>query len=251
MFINVKNDNAITTSTGTKKFCLLFTVCTGLIFNIYAQQLPDLDAEKIIPLENFTSILVPPEQVNGRTLLFPNWQIGHVFLSQGRFASGITFNYDVLNNVLLILVELNEYSLDPIAVDSILIFNRSEVLVNPIVFNGSGDKLLLRIYQGPHLSLLSSTLARIMTGNTNTAAIQTLEYVSDNEITIDQNQIYLLVDLSTKEITEFQSRKKDLKGWKNGGELLSYIKSNDLDLKIESDLIEVIQYYEQLISVQE
>jgi hypothetical protein len=216
---------------------------------LFAQQPSGIDAQKVIAPADFLSILVPPEQVEGRTILFSDWQQGEVFLSQGRFASGITFNYDVLNDVLLVLVEEKEYSLNPIAVDSILIANSSQVLINPIILDGiGGDVLLLRVYQGAHLSLFRSTLAKVLEDrDINTAAIEQFKYVRD-DIEIDEQQMYFLQDRSTREITEFQGKRKELKSWENGDQITSFVKSKELDLKNESDLIQVIQYYEQLIS---
>ena len=230
------------------RYSLLMTAFIGCS-TLFAQQPSGIDAQKVIAPADFLSILVPPQEVEGRTILFSDWQQGEVFLSQGRFASGITFNYDVLNDVLLVLVEEKEYSLNPIAVDSILIANSTQVLINPIILDGiGGDVLLLRVYQGTHLSLFRSTLAKVLEDrDINTAAIEQFKYVSD-DIEIDEQQIYFLQDRSTSEITEFQGKRKELKNWENGDQITSFVKSKELDLKNESDLIQVIRYHEQLIS---
>ena len=231
------------------RYWFIIIALTGCFINAFAQQPSGIDAEKVIAPADFLSILVPPQEVEGRTVLFSDWQQGEVFLSQGRYASGITFNYDVLNDVLLVLVEEKEFSLNPIAVDSILIANSTQVLVNPIILDGvGGDVLLLRVYQGSHLSLFRSTLAKVLENREiNTAAIEKFKYVSEN-IEIDEQQTYFLQDRSTNEITEFEGKRKELKSWENGDQITSFVKSNELDLKKESDLIQVIQYYEQLFS---
>ena len=227
--------------------CIILFSIAGIFPNAIAQQQPNLNSQKVIAPTEFLRLLVDPAEVESRVNLFRDWQLGEVFLSQGRFASGITFNYDVLNNALLVLVEEKEFSLNPIAVDSIFIANNSQVLINPIIVDGlGGDLLLLRVYEGLHLSLFRNTLAKVMDRDTNTAAITKFEYSRDGDIQIDQEQMYFLLKKATNDIIEFQGKKKELKNWENGDQIAAFIKNQNLDLKIETDLIQVVQYYEQL-----
>lgn len=219
----------------------------GIFPDARAQQQPNLDSQNIIAPADFLRLLVPPAEVEGRANLFTDWQQGEVFLSQGRFASGITFNYDVLNHVLLVLVDEKEFSLNPIAVDSILMANSSQVLINPIILDGVGsDLLLLRVYEGLHLSLFRNTLAKVMDGDNNTTATTELVYAHNSDIQIDQEQMYFLLNKATNEFREFQGKKKELKKWENGDQVVAFVKNQNLDLKNEADLIQVVQYYEQL-----
>jgi len=219
----------------------------GIFPDARAQQQPNLDSQNVIAPADFLSILVPPAEVEGRANLFTDWQQGEVFLSQGRFASGITFNYDVLNHVLLVLVDEKEFSLNPIAVDSILMANSSQVLINPIILDGVGsDLLLLRVYEGLHLSLFRNTLAKVMDGDNNTTATTELVYAHNSDIQIDQEQMYILLNKATNEFRELQGKKKELKKWENGDQVVAFVKNQNLDLKNEADLIQVVQYYEQL-----
>jgi len=219
----------------------------GIFPDARAQQQPNLDSQNVIAPADFLRILVPPAEVEGRANLFTDWQQGEVFLSQGRFASGITFNYDVLNHVLLVLVDEKEFSLNPIAVDSILMANSSQVLINPIILDGVGsDLLLLRVYEGLHLSLFRNTLAKVMDGDNNTTATTELVYAHNSDIQIDQEQMYFLLNKATNEFRELQGKKKELKKWENGDQVVAFVKNQNLDLKNEADLIQVVQYYEQL-----
>jgi hypothetical protein len=219
----------------------------GIFPDARAQQQPNLDSQNVIAPADFLRILVPPAEVEGRANLFTDWQQGEVFLSQGRFASGITFNYDVLNHVLLVLVDEKEFSLNPIAVDSILMANSSQVLINPIILDGVGsDLLLLRVYEGLHLSLFRNTLAKVMDGDNNTTATTELVYAHNSDIQIDQEQMYILLNKATNEFREIQGKKKELKKWENGDQVVAFVKNQNLDLKNEADLIQVVQYYEQL-----
>jgi hypothetical protein len=221
-------------------------VIGGILPDASAQQQPDLDSTNVIAPAEFLRILVPPAEVEGRANLFPDWQQGEVFLSQGRFASDITFNYDVLNHVILVLVDEKELSLNPIAVDSIFVANSTQVLINPIILDGvGGDLLLLRVYNGPHLSLFRNTLAKVMGRDTNTSAITKFKY-THSDIQIDEEQMYFLLNKATNEFRELQGKKNELKKWENGGQLVAFIKNHNLDLKNEADLIQVVQYYEQL-----
>ena len=226
--------------------CILLMVLTGIFQNAIAQQRPNLDSQKAIPRGEFLRLLVLPTEVEARSNLFKDWQQGTVFLSQGRFASGITFNYDVLNNSLVVLVDEKEFTLNPIAVDSILLANDPEVLVNPIIYGGTGiELLLLRVYGGSQLSLFRNTLAKVIDGDNNTTTITELVY-DPKEIKVDQEHIYFLLEKTTNEFREFQGKKKELKKWQNGDQVLDFVKSENLDLGKEADLIEVVRYYEQL-----
>ena len=218
----------------------------GIFPDARAQQQPNLDSQNVIAPADFLKILVPPAEVEGRANLFTDWQQGEVFLSQGRFASGITFNYDVLNHALLVLIDEEEFSLNPIAVDSILMANRSQVLINPIILDGiDSDFLLLRVYEGLHLSLFRNTLAKVMSDN-NTTSTTKLVYAHNGDIQIDQAQMYFLLNKATNEFRVLQGKKTELKKWENGDQVLAFVKNQNLDLKSEADLIQVVQYYEQL-----
>ena len=227
--------------------CLFLMAIAGIFPDARAQQQPNLDSQNVIAPADFLRILVPPAEVEGRANLFTDWQQGEVFLSQGRFASGITFNYDVLNHALLVLVDEKEFSLNPIAVDSILMANSSQVLINPIILDGVGsDLLLLRVYEGLHLSLFRNTLAKVMDGDHNTTSTTELVYAHNSDIQIDQEQMYFLLNKATNEFRELQGKKKELKKWENGDQVVAFVKNQNLDLKNEADLIQVVQYYEQL-----
>ncbi len=219
----------------------------GIFPDARAQHQPNLDSQNVIAPAEFLRILVPPAEVEGRANLFTDWQQGVVFLSQGRFASGITFNYDVLNHALLVLVDEKEFSLNPVAVDSILITNSSQVLINPIILDGVGsDLLLLRVYEGLHLSLFRESLAKVMDGDNNTTSTTELVYAHNSDIQIDQEQMYFLLNKATNEFRELQGKKKELKKWEHGDQVVAFVKNQNLDLKNEADLIQVVQYYEQL-----
>jgi hypothetical protein len=220
---------------------------TGIFAHASAQQQHNTDSSNLIAHDEFLRLLLPPAEVEGRANLFANWRQGAVFLSQGRFASGITFNYDMLNHTLLVLVDGEEFSLNPIAVDSILMANSSYVLVNPIILNGlDSELLLLRVYNGLHLSLFRKTLAEVTERDVKTSSSTELVYVRKDDIQIDQDQTYFLLNKATNEFSEFQGKKKELKNWENGDQLLTFVKDQDLDLKNEADLIQVVQYYERL-----
>jgi len=193
--------------------CLFLTTIAGIFADAGAQQQGNLDSQKVIAPAEFFSILLPTEEVEGRANLFRDWQQGEVFLSQGRFASGITFNYDVLNHALLVLVDEKEFSLNPIAVDSILLAHSSQVLINPIILDGIGSELLLlRLYEGLHLSLFRNTLTKVMENNSTTTTAE-LVYAHTKDVQIDQEQMYILIYKATNEFLELQGKKKELKKW--------------------------------------
>ena len=229
--------------------CWVFLiVMTGMISVTKAQQHPNLDSQKVVPYDEFFRILVPPEEVEGRATLFKDWQQATVFLSQGRFVSSVTINYDVLNHTLLVLVEEKEYSLNPIAVDSIFISNGSQVLINPIILDGVEiETLLLRVYDGLQLSLFRNTLVEVLEDDEKTTSTTKLVYEHGDGIKIDQDQMYYLLNKGTQEFREIQGKIKELKKWENGENVVDFVKNQQLDLKEESDLIKVVAFSDQLM----
>ena len=199
--------------------CCLFVLVIATSHVGLAQQHADLDPSKAVPFDELFRLLVPPAEVEERVFLFQDWQQGAVFLSQGRFTPDVNFKYDVLNHALLVLVDEKELSLNTIAVDSILMNNRPQVLINPIILDGvDSEFLLLRVYNGPLLSLFRSTLAEVIDRDINTAAITKFKY-SPEEVQIEQEQGYSLFHKSTGEMGEFQGRKKGNKKlgkWRSG-----------------------------------
>ena len=121
----------------TVRYCLFILVLWGCCLQSKAQEV--LDPDKKVPLEELTRILTPLPEVEARATLYPDWQPAVVFLSQGRYTSNVELNYDPMNNHLLVLVDEKEYFLNPIAVDSIQVISRAQVLVNPIVLPEAPD----------------------------------------------------------------------------------------------------------------
>ena len=227
--------------------CIFILIFAGIFTCTNAQQQPDLNPNNAIAPEEFLRFLTPPKKVEAEVNLFTRWQNGAVFLTQGRFASGVNFNYDVLNNTLMVLFDGEEFSLNPIAVDSILITNSSYVLVNPIVINNTdSDLLLLRFYNSSHSSLFSKTSAEVLEGDTKTSSTTELVYEAKNDIRIDQDRDYFILNKTTGEFNELQGKTKELKKWENGDQIVTFVKSQNLDLKKEAHLIQVVQYFEQL-----
>ena len=58
--------------------------------------------------------------------------------------------------------------------------------------------------------------------------------------------MYILLNKATNEFRELQGKKKELKKWENGDQVVAFVKNQNLDLKNEADLIQVVQYFEQL-----
>jgi hypothetical protein len=191
---------------------------------------------------------VPPKEVEGQASLFENWQLGVVFLSQGRFVSGVTFNYDLLHHRLLVLVDEKEYTLNPIAVDSVLVSNRSQVLINPIIIEGAEtESLLLKVYDGPRLSLFRHTVATTEEEQEKTTSTTRLVYEHAGEIPVELEPSYFLLNKMTREFREIQGKIKEVKKWEHGDKVVDFIKNQQLDLKEESDLIKAVAFSDQLM----
>ena len=228
------------------RYCLLLIVLTGMFSGVRGQQHPEFDPRKAVPPEEFSRILVPPEEVEGQASLFQGWQRGTVFLSQGRFVSDVAFNYDMLHHRLLVLVEEKEYILNPIAVDSILISNSPQVLINPVILEGADmESLLLRVYDGAHLSLFRHTITTTVEEQEKTTSTTTLKY-EYKKVPVELEKTYFLLNKTTSEFHEIQGKIKELKKWEHGEQLVDFVKNQQLDLKDESDLIKVVAFSNQL-----
>jgi hypothetical protein len=209
---------------------------------IQAQQQLNRDPQNIVDPTGFMRVLVPPIEVEGSALMFESWKTGDIYLTQGKYASEVIFNYDVMNHTLAVQMEGREYSLDPVAVDSIHVHESGNTLVNPILYGTLNiDLLLLRIYDSPHLSLFRRTAVEVIKPNYNE-----LLDVGNRNFQIDQDFTYLVLEKEESKFVEIKGKRKELKSWEYGDKLNSFVKDQYLDLKSEPDLIKVLTYYEEL-----
>ncbi len=230
----------------TVRYCLFVFVLSIFCLSSKGQQ-GSLDPNKQVPLEEFSRILTPPLEVEGRASLYPEWQTAVVFLSQGRYTNNVALNYDPMNNHLLVFVDEKEYFLNPIAVDSIQIISRGQVLINPIILpKASFDQLLVRLHDGHNFSLFRHTKAEIAEEGSKTTSNTQLVY-SDKKVKIIEEFRYFLLTKSSGEFGEFLSKKKELKKWQQGDQLLKYAESQKLNLRKEEDMASLFKHYEQLL----
>ena len=228
------------------RYCLLLLVFTGFSLEFRAQQ-ADLDPAKQVDTEEFAGILRTPEDVDGRAYMYPDWQSATVFLSQGRYVSELNLNYDLLNHELLVLLDDKEYSLNPIAIDSIQVTHTQQVLVNTIILpNAEIEQLLLRIYHGNHFSLYRYTSTTVLEEGSKTGTEISLVY-TDKQAKISQDALYYLLTKSSGEFTEFQGKKKELKKFEMGDQLIDFVSKQGLNLQREADMQSFFEYYEQLL----
>lgn len=222
-------------------YLVLCLACFGPWVCAQQQQL-NRDPQNIVDPTGFMRVLAPPVEVEGSAFMFEDWETGDFYLTQGKYASEIIFNYDLLNHTLSVQMEGREYSLDPVAVDSIYIKQSRKTLVNPILFGDlSSDLMLLRIYDSPHLSLFRKTTVEVIKPNYNE-----LLDVGNRNFQIDQDFTYLVLEKQESKFVEIKGKRKELKSWEYGNKLNSFVKDQYLDLKSEPDLIRVLTYYEEL-----
>lgn len=167
---------------------LPFTLFCFLVFGVHGQQKINRDPQNIVDPTGFMRILTLPVKVEGTANMFEDWQQGDVYLSESKIASEAIFNYDIMNHMISVLVEGKEYSLNPVAVDSIKIKNSSQTLINSIVLDGiTSDLMLLKVYDSQHLSLYRKTLVEVIKPNYNE-----LLNVGSRNFQIDKDYFYLL-----------------------------------------------------------
>ncbi len=208
-----------------------------------AQQMKlNRDPQNIVDPTGIMRVLTPPTEVEGSANLFEDWQKAELYLNQGKTKSLLEVNYDIFNHIVAVRVDGKEYSLNPLVVDSLRLLDQSLTLVNTNVLPGlSGDALLLRVYQGPHVALYRKTLVEVIKPNYNE-----LLHVGSRNYQIDQDILHYMGEKSTGKYFELKGRKKDFKELSNSDKINTYIKQQHLNLKVESDLIDVVKYYEQL-----
>lgn len=202
------------------------------------------DPQYIVDPTAIMKILTPATEVEGTADMFEDWQQAAIYLSKGKQGTVLDVNYDIMNHIVAVRVKGKEYSLNPMAVDSMVFQDSDQALINSNVLQGlSGDALLLRLYQGTKFSLYRKTLVEIIKPTYNEAL-----HVGSRNYKLDQDMTYLLRDKSTNVYHELKGKKKDFKDLANYDKISEFIKSQNIYLRKEADLIELVKYYEQLVN---
>ena len=226
----------------TMQVLTLILLSVVLPASIFPQVPLNRDPQNIVDPTGIMKVLTPPIEVEGTTLMFDDWQLGTMYLAEGKIIPQMSFNYDILNHMFSVRIEKKEYSLNPLSVDSVQIPSTKQTLVNPLVLEAmSSDLMLLIIYRSSHLNLFRKTTVEVIKPTYNE-----LLNVGSRNFQVDKDRHYLLWDKDANQITELHGKKKELKSLENGEKVTSFVRNQHLDLKNESDLIEVIKYYEQL-----
>ena len=200
------------------------------------------DPQYIVDPTGIMRVLAPPTEVEGSADMFEDWQEADVYLDQGESKAKLEINYDILNNVVAVKFQEKEYSLNPLAVDSMRLINRNQTLVNTRVLKGlQGDAMLLKVYEGPHVALYRKTLVEIIKPNYNE-----LLNVGNRNYQIDQDTFHYLAEKADQKYHEMKGRKKDFKELPQTDQVETFIKKQHLNLKEEADLIEAVKYFEQV-----
>ncbi len=222
-------------------YLVVFVMIQGLESRAQKVKL-NRDPQYIVDPTGIMRVLTPPTEVEGSANMFEDWQEAEVYLNQGKTISQLEVNYDIYNHIVAVRFQEKEYSLNPLVIDSMMLVDQSLTLVNTNVLPGlSGDALLLRVYNGPHVALYRKTLVEIIKPNYNE-----LLHVGSRNYQIDQDILHYLGEKSTGKYLELKGKKKDFKEVSNSDKINTFIKQQHLNLKEESDLIEVVKYYEQL-----
>jgi len=205
------------------------------------QQKLNRDPQYIVDPTAIMRILTPPPDVEGTALMYDDWQQAAVFLSNGKQGTVLDVNYDLLNNFVPVFYDQEEYSINGIAIDSLVIKQKNEVLVSGKVLKGfAGDQLLLRVYNGSDYALYRKTIVDVIKPNYNE-----LLNVGSRNFKIDKSYKYVLHAKSDQKYYDFNN-KKDLKVLPNYAQLTSFLKQSKVGMKLESDLVSIAEAYQQL-----
>ncbi len=219
------------------KLLTLFTVLSVLCS---AQQPLNRDPQNIVDPTGFMRILTPPVKVEGSSMMFENWQSADVYLTNGKYGRTVGINYDIQNHLLPVMLNNKEYSLNPLSVDSLVLIDKGQTLVNTMLLKQlPGDAMILRLFDGAHVDLFKKSLIAELKPNYNE-----LLNVGSRNIRLEKNEVHLITWGDS--YYELSSKKKDLKALPHYEELSQYIKDENLSLKHEPDLIRLAQYLDQL-----
>ncbi len=224
-------------------FCLLILLVM-IDLQVDAQTPPlNRDPQNIVdPGTAIIRILTPPTKVEGSVDMFEDWTKAAIYLSKGKQGTILEVNYDIMNHIVPVRVNGKEYSLNPIAVDSLVLQNSDQVLVNTRVLKGlSGDALLLRVLNGSNFALYRKTAIEVIKPTYNEAL-----NVGSRNVKLNQEKVYLLREKSSNTYYELRGKKKDFKDLANYDKISTYIKGQNLDLKNEANLIDIVNYYAEL-----
>jgi hypothetical protein len=205
------------------------------------QQKLNRDPQYIVDRTAIMRILTPQPELEGTALMNPDWQKAAVFLSNGKQGTVLEVNYDQHNNLVPVLYDNAEYSINGIAIDSIVFQQTNETLISETVIKGvDGDQLLVRLYDGPGYTLYKKTLIDIIKPNYNE-----ILNVGSRNYKVDRIYKYLLYSKSEEKAYDFNN-KKDLKALPNYAELAGFLKQNKPGMREDSDLVSIAEAYQNI-----
>lgn len=191
---------------------------------------------------------LPPVPTEGNVYLEDNWQSGNITLKGGYRLNDLQIRYDLFHNSLEFMDEGNRKVCPLYLIEKFNIAQNNEVSVyvnikeTPLVklINHKG---IVKVIYTKKISLFSYTYLKILEptyapefdmGRKSDKIVKKKTYYLINE-----NKPYKLYTSINKNEVPFGNHFIEIK---------SYIKKNNLKLKQEKDLIEIVDYYNQLTS---
>ncbi len=205
------------------------------------QQKLNRDPQYIVDPTAIMRILTPQPELEGTVLMNQEWQKAAVFLSNGKQGTILEVNYDLQNNLVPVLYNNEEYSINGITVDSMLFQQTQEVLISETTIEGvEGDQLLVRLYDGPGYALYKKTLIDIIKPNYNE-----ILNVGSRNYKVDKIYKYIFHSKVDEKAYNFNN-KKDLKALPEYSQLEAFLKQNKPAMKQESDLVNIAKAYQKI-----
>jgi hypothetical protein len=193
---------------------------------------------------NGTYIAEKQKGYEGSVFLFDEYRPGLVLLKNGESYDSLQLKYDAEKNILLVKLEDKEYQFTA-DVKEFAIYSPEN---QPLIFRHypgpkekGGEKIFYEVLKDGHYQLLKLTKKQWVTESTNVPGLKTkkIEEELTYFIRMPDSILHRIKKHTEKEVLNVLRLKTEA--------LKAFIKSNNLNLAVDKDIIAVIGYYEGLV----
>ena len=185
----------------------------------------------------------PENSVEGSPYLFDNWKTGSLFLTENRVVKDLTFNYNSCRNFLVYLKDGKQYSITKTDIINSVRYNDKKLIqVKLPDGNNFSEVFMEELLDDENTSLYKRFFCKLNTPEHNQAL-----NVGSKKFEYDKFDMYYVKrkDGTVEKLPTSKWRLYRVFSDKKN-KIKDFVKSNDLDPKTESDLIKIVEHYNNL-----